>query len=78
MIFKYVKKVDFKNVDSEIGKESILPLNFMNNLIKQLFTELNFVEVGKSGKYIDPRTKFNVPQAGIMMFNGYSAAVSMM
>lgn len=43
----------------------------MNNLIKQFFNEMNYVEVGKSGKYINPNSKFAVPNAGVILFTGY-------
>lgn len=46
-------------------------MNFMNNLIKKFFSQMNYVEVGKSGKYINPNSRYTLPNSGIILFNGY-------
>lgn len=47
----------------------------MNNLIKQFFAEMNYVEVGKCGKYVNPNSKYVIPNSGMSMFTGYEASI---
>lgn len=69
--FKFVKKVEMQKINSQKSKDAILPLNFLNNLIKQFFNEMNYVEVGKTGKYVNPNSKHVLANTGIILFTGY-------
>lgn len=55
-----------------------VPLNFFNNMIKNFFNQLGFIEIGKSRKYFDPKSRTNLDNAGIMIYNGFSTSFNIL
>lgn len=56
---------------SEDYKESLVPLNFLNNLVKKFFATLGYVEIGKSQKYFNPKESKSIPNTKITLYDGY-------
>ena len=73
-----VKSFNMANICSSKSKESILPLNFMNNMLKKFFSQLNYIQIGKGNKYINPSSKKSLSSAGIILFTGYETSFSML
>lgn len=46
-----------------------LLLSFLNNAIRSLMRSLNYIEIGRSGKYFNTNDKTNIDN--LMMFGGY-------
>ena len=65
-----------KNMFSQNYKEAFMPLNFMNSLVKNLFHSIGFVEIGKSNKYFNPKSRRPVENTGVVLFNGFETSFS--
>ena len=61
-------------INSQTFRESIVPLNFLNNLVKKFFDSLGFVEIGKSQKYFNPKERISIANSALMLYNGYETA----
>ena len=48
-----------------------LLLTFLNNGLRNIMRNLNFVEIGKSGKYFNAQEKTKLDN--LMMYNGYKS-----
>lgn len=66
------------NICSSKSRESSLPLNFMNNLLKRFFSQMNYIQIGKGNKYINPSSKKALSNAGILLFTGYETSFNML
>ncbi len=71
LLLKAIRSVDLSTLSSTKSGENILPLNFLNNLIKNFFASMKFVTIGRSGKYFNPKSKKLLSSAGIVLFNGF-------
>lgn len=77
LTLKSIRSVDLSTLCSTKSSESMLPLNFLNNLIKKFFASMKFVTIGKCGKYFNPKTKKVLANSGIVMFNGYETKLNL-
>jgi hypothetical protein len=66
-----VRTIDLSALSSSKTVETLLPLNFLNNLIKKYFSSMKYVSIGRSGKYFNPKNKKVLSGSGIILFNGY-------
>ena len=73
-----VKEVKMANICSSRSEESALPLNFMNNLLKNFFNQMNYIQVGKGNKYINPGSRKSVGNTGVILFSGYETSFNML
>lgn len=46
-------------------------LTFLNNGLRNIMSRLNYVEIGRSGKYFNAKDK--TPIDNLVMYNGYKA-----
>jgi hypothetical protein len=63
-------KIHFKKVKEMNLKENPkLLLSFLNNGLRSLMRSLNYIEIGRSGKYFNTNDKKHIDN--LMMFGGY-------
>lgn len=66
-----------KKIKSKDFRESSMPMNFMNTLVKNLLHSIGFVEIGRSNKFFNPDSRQSIPNSGIVMFNGFDTSLSL-
>jgi hypothetical protein len=66
-----VRQVEMSKIYSKDHKEAFLPMNFMNNLMKNLFAEIGYIEIGKTNKYFNPKSRKALTNCGIVLFGGF-------
>jgi hypothetical protein len=63
-------RISIKNVKTLKVKENPkLLLSFMNNGLRSIMRKLNYIEIGRSGKYFNAKEKTMIDN--LMMFSGY-------
>lgn len=70
MKLNLVKTVNF-NIDNPENQKA--QLVFLNNFLRTAMKKLNFVEIGKSKKFFDSKTKKSIPDTDFYIYQGYTA-----
>jgi aubergine-like protein len=55
----------------DLSKSSNLLLTFLNNSLRNIMRKLNYVEIGKSGKYFNAKDKSSIDN--LTMYNGFKS-----
>lgn len=76
LVLKPVRLVDLAALKSSKQEETFMPLSFLNNLIKKFFASMNYVSIGKSGKYFNPASRKVLANSQVLLFTGYETKFS--
>ena len=55
-------------------KKSAPVFQFLNNMVRNFFYQLQYTEIGRSGKYFDPQSRQHLDGAEVSIFRGYSSS----
>jgi hypothetical protein len=74
LALKLVKNVKMSDLNSGDSKSACVPLSFLNNLLKNQMRNMGFMEIGKSRKYFDSKTKKQVAGTDLTIYQGFETS----
>ena len=75
---KCVKEVKLGDISSEDKRKSGSVYSFLNSLLKNFFHQIDYTEIGKSGKYFDAKHYQKLDSAKLIIYKGYSSNFSLL
>ena len=71
---KLVKRVCMSDLQHSERKKSAPVYQFLNSMVRNFFYQLQYTEIGRSGKYFDPQSRQHLDGAEVSIFRGYSSS----
>lgn len=75
---KLVKEITLGDIFSDDRRKTGVVYAFLNNLLKNFFHQVNYTEIGKSGKYFDAKHFHKLDSAKVIVYKGYSSNFSLL
>lgn len=74
LLLKVVKNVKMSDLWSGDSKLACVPLSFLNNLLKNQMRNMGFMEIGKSRKYFDSKSKKQIAGTDLTIYQGFETS----
>ena len=75
---KILKVVALSDIHSPDNQKSAIVYTFLNSLVKNFFYQIDYTEIGRSGKYFDSQNYTKVESARLFVYKGYSSRFSLL
>lgn len=74
LTLKLVKNVKMSDLNSGDPKSAAVPMSFLNNLLKNQMRNMGFMEIGKSRKYFDSKSKKQIAGTDLTIYQGFETS----